>query len=100
MKDKCLISSVGIIGCGWLGTPLAKALLAQNIDVLATRSRIENIAELTAQNIDAEVLLLPATTPSCVAKLNQHSVFKQHNLVIKNLDYQEIENYHNRNKMR
>lgn len=82
MKDKRLISSVGVIGCGWLGTPLAKALLAQNIDVLATRSRIENIAELTVQGIDAEVLLLPATTPSCVEKLNQHSVFKQHNLVI------------------
>jgi nucleoside-diphosphate-sugar epimerase len=76
------VSSVGIIGCGWLGTALAKALLVQNIKVLATRSRIENLTILTEQGINAEVLLLPVTSPDAVAQLNQHPVFKQENLVI------------------
>jgi len=76
------LDSVGIIGCGWLGTPLAKTLLAEDVDVLATRSNKENTAVLTEQGIEAEVLLLPATTAEMFAQLNQHRVFKQHNLVI------------------
>ncbi len=76
------VESVGIIGCGWLGTAVAKALLAENINVLATRSTSENLAVLTDQGISAETLLLPVTTADSVAQLTQHRVFKQQTLVI------------------
>lgn len=76
------INSVGIIGCGWLGTALANALLKQSITVFATRSSIDNLAVLTEQGINAEVLLLPVTTAESVEQLQHHRVFKQQSLVI------------------
>jgi len=75
-------SSVGIIGCGWLGTPLAKALLEQNVDTFVTRSSTENLALLTEQGINGEVLLLPVETTETIEQLKQHRVFKQKSLVI------------------
>lgn len=75
-------TSVGIIGCGWLGHPLAKTLLKQHASVIATRSSAENTAVLGAQGIDARVLLLPASTAESVLALNQHPVFSQQSLLI------------------
>ena len=72
------ISSVGIIGCGWLGSALAYQLKNQDIAVLATRSNIDNIEQLKSQGIEAEVLSLPAEQ----AQLNTHPIFKQQCLVI------------------
>ena len=72
------ISSVGIVGCGWLGSALANKLKAQEIRVLATRSNIENTDQLINQGIDAEVLSLPVEQ----AILNTHAIFKQQCLVI------------------
>ena len=71
-------SSVGIVGCGWLGTALAHQLQAQGVDVLATRSNVENTELLKSQGVNAEVLCLPAEQ----ARLNTHAIFKQQCLVI------------------
>lgn len=72
------LSSVGIIGCGWLGTALANELNVQGNKVLATRSNSENVEQLTQQGIDGEVLSLPAEQ----AYLNKHPIFNQECLVI------------------
>lgn len=81
MTNKAISSiadSVGIIGCGWLGSALAYQLKAQAVAVLATRSNIENTEQLKSQGINAEVLSLPAEQ----AFLNSHAIFKQQCLVI------------------
>jgi nucleoside-diphosphate-sugar epimerase len=72
------ISSVGIVGCGWLGGALAHQLIAKGITVLATRSNTDNAEQLKGQGIDAKVLSLPAEQ----ALLNSHAIFKQQCLVI------------------
>ena len=77
MNNK-VISSVGIIGCGWLGSALATQLKQQGISVLATRSNLANVDELKCQGINAEVLSLPAEQET----LNCHPVFNQQCLVI------------------
>jgi len=70
--------SVGIIGCGWLGSSLAYHLKEQGVTVLATRSNAENTEQLNNQGLNAEVLSLPAEQ----ALLNTHAIFKQQCLVI------------------
>ena len=72
------ISSVGIIGCGWLGKALAVNLKALNIKVMATRSSAENAAELRSEGIDCKILSLPAEQ----AQLNAHEIFNNQCLVI------------------
>lgn len=73
-----VIASVGIVGCGWLGSALAHQLKAQGVAVLATRSNIENTEQLKSQGVDTAVLCLPADQ----ALLNSHPIFKQQCLVI------------------
>jgi len=70
--------SVGVIGCGWLGTALALALLKKNVSVLATSSKLDNVEQLNQQGIDAQQLTLPAD----VEQLAQHAIFSQQCLVI------------------
>lgn len=72
------VTSVGIVGCGWLGGVLAQQLNKQGVAVLATRSSVDNANQLKSQGINAEVLSLPAEQ----TQLNNHSVFKQQCLVI------------------
>ena len=72
------VSSVGIIGCGWLGSALAYQLQKQDVAVLATRSNSDNTEQLKSQGIEAEVLSLPAEQ----TLLNTHPIFKQQCLVI------------------
>ena len=72
------ISSVGIVGCGWLGTALAHKFKAMNIPVLATRSNANNVAQLKEQGIESKVLSLPTDQ----AELNNHEVFNNQCLVI------------------
>ncbi len=71
-------SSVGIIGCGWLGTALAKSLQAQGVQVTATRSNAVNAAQLTSQGIHTYELLLPAKQEV----LNNHAIFNAQCLII------------------
>lgn len=75
---KEISGSVGIIGCGWLGTALANQLQHFGVDVLATRSNVENVEQLKNHDIHAEVLTLPAESEL----LNKHVIFKQQSLVI------------------
>lgn len=72
------ITSVGIVGCGWLGKALAIKLKALNISVMATRSTVENAAELTEQNINCKVLNLPCQQVA----LNDHDIFNNQCLII------------------
>lgn len=72
------ITSVGIIGCGWLGSALAHQLQGKGIKVVATRSNSDNVEQLVSQSIDASVLLLPNKQ----SELNGHPVFKSQCLVI------------------
>lgn len=77
-QDNNVVGSVGIVGCGWLGKALAKALIKKNIFVLATTSQPDNVTQLSRQFINAKQLTLPADTVTLV----QHEVFAQKNLVI------------------
>lgn len=72
------IFSVGIIGCGWLGTALAKVLQAQDVKVTATRSSAENVAQLSDKGINAVELMLPAEQ----SELNAHAIFNAQCIVI------------------
>jgi nucleoside-diphosphate-sugar epimerase len=77
MKSETM-TSVGIIGCGWLGSALAQQLKGKGTKVLATRSNTDNVEKLISQGIDAKVLLLPNEQ----RKLNTHPVFSSQCLVI------------------
>ncbi len=70
--------SVGIIGCGWLGTALAKMLQAQGVQVTATRSSADNAVQLKTQGIQAYELMLPAEQ----GELNNHIIFNAQCIVI------------------
>ncbi|MGB5188607.1 NAD(P)-binding domain-containing protein [Robiginitalea sp.] len=49
---------IGILGCGWLGTPLAEFLLAKGYRVRGSTTREEKVAQLFQKGIDARVLIL------------------------------------------
>jgi len=70
-------NSVGIIGCGWLGKALAKALIADSHAVMVTTQSADKKALLEQQGITTELLSLPTT--HIKKKL---LVFQQHSLVI------------------
>ena len=71
-------TSVGIVGCGWLGKALAASLLEQGTSVLATSSQQCNVEKLNQQGINAQQLSLPSDPEP----LNKHKVFTQQCLVI------------------
>jgi len=54
--------SVSIIGCGWLGQVLAPALLAENIQVLASYQSESTLEKLNCLNIPSTQLMLPIAT--------------------------------------
>lgn len=58
LQQPALVHSVAIIGCGWLGIPLARTLISQGIDVVATRSNLANCSLLQNQGINAIRLAL------------------------------------------
>ena len=72
------IKSVAIVGCGWLGTALAKSLVAQQVNVKATTTRVDKITLLAKLGITAELLVLPSNEQ----RLENHSIFQQQQLVI------------------
>ena len=51
-------STVAVLGCGWLGLPLAKHLLAAGHRVLGTTTSPEQLSLLVAQGIEAQLLQL------------------------------------------
>ncbi|WP_220718497.1 SDR family oxidoreductase [Agarivorans litoreus] len=48
-----MIKRISIVGCGWLGMPLAKSLLEQGYHVLGSKRRSDELAELSAAGIEA-----------------------------------------------
>ena len=70
-------SSIGIIGCGWLGSALAQQLNAAGTQVFATRSQDKTAATLIEQGITTSVLSLPANQ----TEVNKHPIF-QHSCVV------------------
>jgi len=70
--------SVGIIGCGWLGTALAKQLQHQQHTVKATTGGVLSAEALNKEGIDAQVLSLPITDCSS----SSLGVFTVHTVVI------------------
>lgn len=77
-KDDNPDNRVGIVGCGWLGKVLAKKLISEGVDVIATRSNLANCADLIAKGINAKPLALPSSQP----ELNAHEVFNCQSIVI------------------
>lgn len=53
-----LPSTIAVLGCGWLGLPLAKHLLAQGHRVLGTTTTAEQLPLLAAEGIEAQMLQL------------------------------------------
>lgn len=51
-------STIAVLGCGWLGLPLAKHLLAQGHRVLGTTTSAEQLPALAAAGIEAQLLQL------------------------------------------
>jgi len=54
------IRTASVIGCGWLGLPLAQALIKSGWDVKGTTTRLEKMGLLEAAGIKAYLLKLPA----------------------------------------
>lgn len=69
---------VGIIGCGWLGSALAKKLQLNNNHVIVTTTTIAKQPKLTQLGLQNELLTLPDDKE----KLCAFNVFKQQQLVI------------------
>ncbi|MFT5757989.1 MAG: nucleoside-diphosphate-sugar epimerase [Alteromonadaceae bacterium] len=72
-------SSVGIIGCGWLGKALALELIKNRHSVVVTTQSTEKKVQLEQQGLTTELLSLPIVKTKTNAKL---AVFDQHCLII------------------
>ena len=53
-----LSKCAGILGCGWLGTPLAQTLIRRGYRVKGTTTRIEKIPGLARQGVEARQIRL------------------------------------------
>jgi nucleoside-diphosphate-sugar epimerase len=51
-------STIAVLGCGWLGLPLAKHLLAQGHRVLGTTTSADQLPMLAAEGIEAQLIQL------------------------------------------
>ncbi len=70
--------SLGIIGCGWVGLPLAELFVKNGVHVVATTQTSERLIEITATGADAEILALPFS----FEQNEQQKVFSQQSLLI------------------
>jgi nucleoside-diphosphate-sugar epimerase len=61
---------IGIIGCGWLGKPLAMALKKHNADIYVTTTSVEKCQQLQTQGLNAEVLTFPLAKMHLSNELN------------------------------
>ncbi|WP_350284443.1 NAD-dependent epimerase/dehydratase family protein [uncultured Croceitalea sp.] len=52
--------SIGVLGCGWLGTPLAKALMAEGYQVKGTTTTTTKLQALRDDGIDAYKVAISA----------------------------------------
>jgi nucleoside-diphosphate-sugar epimerase len=56
--------SIAIVGCGWLGTPLAERLVARGFTVYGTTTATDKIQLLNSKGIHASILRLGSTNSS------------------------------------
>lgn len=53
-----MINKISILGCGWLGLPLAESLIDKNFNVKGSTTASDKIAILESKNIDAFLLIV------------------------------------------
>ncbi|MGL4896544.1 MAG: NAD(P)-binding domain-containing protein, partial [Shewanella sp.] len=63
MTEQYIAGTIGILGAGWLGLPLARALLAAGKPVAVTVSSAEKAARLQWEGIAAHPLTISAKMP-------------------------------------
>jgi len=78
------VATVAILGCGWLGLPLAKVLLAQGYRVVGTTTSPEQLPLLAAVGIEPHLLQLgPDFSAADEARLTQ--LLQQANILVLNV---------------
>lgn len=68
MTEQYIAGTIGILGAGWLGLPLARALLAAGKQVAVTVSSAEKAARLQGEGIHAHPLTISADMPAADKK--------------------------------
>ncbi|UBH29323.1 NAD-dependent epimerase/dehydratase family protein [Aeromonas enteropelogenes] len=68
MTEQYIAGTIGILGAGWLGLPLARALLAAGKQVAVTVSSVEKAARLQGEGINAYPLTISADMPGADIK--------------------------------
>lgn len=68
MTEQYIAGTFGILGAGWLGLPLARALLAAGKQVAVTVSSVEKAARLQGEGINAYPLTISADMPGADKK--------------------------------
>ncbi len=68
-----MINSIAVVGCGWFGFPLAKALVSQGFKVSGCKRDLEQAQALTLDGIDGFQLDL-----TCESQLNAEDLTKLH----------------------
>lgn len=63
MTEQSIAGTIGILGAGWLGLPLAWALWAAGKQVAVTVSSAEKAARLQGEGINAYPLTISAEMP-------------------------------------
>ena len=58
------MTKLGILGCGWLGFPLAKVLIKKDYDVKGTSTSIEKVKKLEILGVKSSHYLLENKKPS------------------------------------
>ena len=77
-------NTVAVLGCGWLGLPLAKELLAQGHRVLGTTTTPEQLAVLEAAGIEPHLMQLGADF-STADETRLTSLLTQANILVINI---------------
>ncbi|BEE17009.1 NAD-dependent epimerase [Aeromonas enteropelogenes] len=68
MTEQHIAGTIGILGAGWLGLPLARTLLAAGKQVAVTVSSAEKAARLQGEGIHAHPLTISADMPAADKK--------------------------------
>jgi nucleoside-diphosphate-sugar epimerase len=77
-QSKRLMKSISILGCGWLGLPLAKSLLEKGFSVKGSTTSLEKIA--TLENAGIEAFQIEISEGEIKGEI--HSFLKNSNILI------------------
>jgi nucleoside-diphosphate-sugar epimerase len=64
-----MIKSISIIGCGWLGWPMAQALISEDFTVKGSTTSTDKLPRLQQEGIEAYCLNFPTSDPTTAKKL-------------------------------